>query len=313
MIPAVFALALAGAPEMWRLEGPWEVSASISEGYTHYQASELNEVLQLMEELTRETAGLNPYTVKGFDGHPATQATLAYRKGPWRLGLEVEFWTQTFHQSDVPFDLSDNARTDRIACSDLVGQNPTSLAGCIQASESFTFLPITLQLSWMPQWTTWLRAGAGYGIGILGGSATMELSTDYYGGGAGAPDHVKLDIAPDPRINAVQKFFAAAEWTPWRYVGLEGRGGWRISRVGGFTLENPEGKSMVFNAAFQDPKEGDQLWIRWPTTSPDHRAIWIGSRDAATANSSRYGHQLVQGVFDGWFAALSLNLRWGTP
>ena len=301
----------AAAPELWRPAGAWEVSGSISEGYTNYQAAELNEVLVLMESLTREAAGLNPYTVTGFDGHPATQASLAFRKGPWRLGMEVEFWTQTFQQSDVPFDLSDNARESRITCADLAVKQVETLAGCIQAKEQFSFLPITLQLSWMPQWTSWMRGGVGYGIGVLGGSASMELSTQYFGSGATRPDHISFDIVPDPKINAVQKLFVAAEWTPWRHIGLEGRGGFRFSQAGGFTLSKPTGSSQVFDAAFQAPGEGDQLWIRWPESAPDRRAIWIGSREDAMVNSSRYGHQLVHGDFSGWFVALALNFRWG--
>ncbi|HNY31977.1 MAG TPA: hypothetical protein PKO15_13910 [Fibrobacteria bacterium] len=303
--------ALPCAPELWRPTGPWEISASISEGYTHYRASELNEVLVLMESLTREAAGLNPYTVTGFDGHPATQASLAFRKGPWRLGLEMEFWTQTFRQEDVPFDLSDNTRENRITCADLAAKPVENLAGCIQAKEEFFFLPMTLQLSWMPQWTTWLRGGLGYGVGVLGGSASMELSTQYYGGGAARPDRISFDIVPDPKVNAVHKVFAALEWTPLRFASLEARGGIRLSEAGGFTLREPSGSSQVFDAAFQAPGEGDQLWIRWPESAPDRRAIWIGSRQAAMANASRYGHQLVHGDFSGWFAALALNFRWG--
>jgi hypothetical protein len=309
----------AAAPELWRPVGAWEISGSISEGYTHYRAAELNEVLVLMESLTREAAGLNPYTVTGFDGHPATQASLAFRKGPWRLGLEVEFWTQTFQQSDVPFDLADNARETRITCADLANKHVVAvdddqavdLSGCIQAKEEFSFLPITVQLSWMPQWTSWLRGGVGYGIGVLGGSASMELSTRYYGNAAARPDHISFDIVPNPKINAVQKLFVAAEWTPWRYIGLEGRGGMRLSQAGGFTLSKPTGSSQVFDAAFQAPGEGDQLWISWSESAPDRRAIWIGSREDAMVNSSRYGYQLVRGDFSGWFVALALNFRWG--
>lgn len=300
----------AQSAELWKPEGPWQVSASVSEGYTHYQATQLNEVLQLLENLTRETAGLNPYAVKGFSGHPATQLTLSVEKGPWRLGLEAEFWTQTFAQSDVPFDLSDNERTDRITCQDLFAANPTSLAGCIQAKEEFLFLPVTLQLSWMPRWTPWLRAGFGYGIGVLGGKASLELATTYMGEGAAEPDKIRFDIEPDPLINPVQKWFATVEWTPVAWFGLETRGGWRRSRAGGFTLRTPSGHSQVFDAAFQNPKAGDQLWIRWTATTPDQRALWVGSREDAMSNSSRYGHELVQGNFDGWFAALSLNFHW---
>lgn len=302
-----------GAPDLLVPTGPWEISGSASEGYSHYEAAELNEVLRLMEQLTRETAGLNPYSPTGFDGHPATMARLGVRKGPWNLGFEAEFWTEKFAQSDVPFDLSNNKRTTRLTCADVASQTSSSLSGCIQAAEDFTFIPLTFQLSWTPQWTGWLRAGAGYGIGILAGSASLELSTVYYGQGAAAPDKIRFDVVPDPEINAVQKFFAVLEWTPSKWLGVETRGGWRISRAGGFTLKNPSGGSQVFDAAFQNPQPGDQLWIRWPVDAPDQRGIWIGSRDTAVANSSRYGHQLVQGNFDGWFAALTLEIHWSLP
>jgi hypothetical protein len=55
------------------------------------------------------------------------------------------------------------------------------------------------------------------------------------------------------------------------------------------------------------------MWIRYATTNSDNRALWVGSRADAIGNSSRYGHELVQGNFDGWFAALSLNLHWRLP
>lgn len=295
---------------LWRPDGPLDLTLSASEGYSHYRASELNEVLQLLESLTRETAGLNPYKVEGFSGHPATQLTFSVRKDPWRLGLETEFWTQTFRQADVPFDLSDNQRTDRITCQDLYANPPASLAGCIQAREEFFFLPVTAQISWMPQWRPGFRAGIGYALGILGGSASLELATTYVGDGASPADKIRFDVEPDPLVNPVQKWFGAVEWSPWSWFGLEARGGWRRSRAGGFTMRSPEGSSKVFDAAFQDPQDGDQMWIRWPATAPSNRALWIGSRQDAAANSSRYGHQLVQGVFDGWFATLALNFHW---
>jgi len=310
-----FAATVAPAQEtsLWRPHGPWSVSLGVSEGYTHYEATQLNEVLRLLENLTRETAGLNPYHAGGFSGHPATQLTISVEKGPWRAGVETEFWTQGFAQSDVPFDLSDNERTERITCQDLSNSGQTSLAGCIQASEEFLFLPITAQITWMPRWKPWLRAGFGYAVGVLGGKASLELSTIYVGEGASAPDKIRFEIEPDPLVNPVQKWFATAEWTPLTWMGLETRAGWRRSRAGGFTLRNPSGSSKVFDAAFQNPKDGDQMWIRYATTNSDNRALWVGSRADAIGNSSRYGHQLVQGNFDGWFAALSLNLHWRLP
>lgn len=311
--------ALRGVPaapaELWRFEGPWEPSLSAGFGYSHYQAKELNEVLVLLEHLTRESAGLNPYEVKGFDGHPAAQAALRLRRGPWTAALEVEFWTESFAQSEVPFDLGDNDREDRITCDDLraTESDLSGLAGCIEARESFVFLPTTLQLSWAPRWTPWLRAGGGYALGVLAGSARIELSAEYFGAGAAPDDRVTFSVEPDPLVNPVHKFFATAEWTPSRWFGLELRSGWRITKLGGFTVRNLRGSSQVFDAAFDYPKDGDQLWIRWTSVDPDRRSIWIGSREEAESVSSRFGHQLVQGDFSGWFASLSAVVSWGAP
>lgn len=309
-------LSLLGAwepPPLLKPSGPWIVRGQASGGYSHYQADDLNLTLQLLEKLTRESAGTNPYQVVGFDGHPAWQARLGARRAPWNLELEVENWSETFEQAEVPFNLEDNDRDNRITCDDLRATEAslTDLAGCIQAHERFVFLPVTLQLSWMPDWTTWLRAGFGYGLGVLGGSARVELQADYLGPDAADPDEVTFSVQPDPLINPVHKFFAAIELMPFEHFGLELRGGWRLTSLQSFVLRDKEGSSQVFDAAFDFPEEGDHLWIRSAAESPDTRLLWIGSEAEAKAMSSRYSFHPVRGDFDGWFAALAATFEWG--
>jgi len=298
---------------LWTPEGPWIARAQVSGGYSHYQATDLNRTLQLLESLTREAAGTNPYQVRGFDGHPALQGRLGIRRAPWNLDLEVESWSETFHQSEVPFNLEDNDRDDRITCDDLRAQASTltSLAGCIQADEAFVFLPATLQIAWMPDWKPWLRAGFGYGLGVLGGSARVSLDASYFGPDAAHPDRVSFSVRPDPLVNPVHKFFASVEWTPFRHVGLEARGGYRITRLQSFVLRDKSGSSQVFDAAFDFPENGDHLWIQSPGERPETQTIWIGSETEARARSSRYAYHPVRGDFDGWFLAVSLNAQWG--
>lgn len=308
-------LLLSGAPELWRPSGPWILRGQISAGWSHYEAHDLNQTLGLLENLTREAAGTNPYAVRGFDGHPAGQGRLGVRRAPWNFDLEVESWVETFAQSEVPFNLDDNDRDNRITCDDLraAASSLTSLAGCIQASERFVFLPVTAQVAWMPDWTPWLRAGVGYGLGILGGSAEVTLESDYFGPDAAPDDRITFSVAPDPLINPVHKVFAALEWTPFRHAGLELRGGYRLTRLSSFKLSEKTGSSQVFDAAFDFPEEGDHLWIQSPGGSPQTRSIWIGSRADAEVRSSRYAYHAVDGDFDGWFLAAALSFEWGLP
>lgn len=285
----------------------------MSGGYSHYRADDLNLTLQLLEKLTRESAGTNPYQVVGFDGHPAWQGRVGIRRAPWNLELELENWSESFEQTEVPFNLEDNERDNRITCDDLraIEAGLADLAGCIQAREDFTFLPATLQLSWAPDWFSWLRAGFGYGLGVLGGSAEVSLRADYLGPDAAPPDEVTFSVEPDPLINPVHKFFATVELHPFRHLGLEARGGYRLTRLRSVVLRDKQGGSQVFDAAFDFPEEGDHLWIRSSAEHPDTRILWIGSESEARAASSRYSYHPVEGDFDGWYAALALTVEWG--
>ncbi|MCB9497661.1 MAG: hypothetical protein H6686_12315 [Fibrobacteria bacterium] len=301
--------------ELWRPVGPWTLRAGVSAGYSHYDGVDLNRTLVLLENLTREAAGTNPYAVKGFDGHPAAQKRLGVRRGPWNLDLEMEQWIETFHQSEVPFNLEDNDRDNRITCDDLRVQADrlTSLAGCIQASERFLFVPLTAQVSWMPAWTSWMRAGFGYGLGVLAGDASVTLDAQYLGPDAAPDDQITFAITPDPLVTPVHKWFASLEWVPTRFFGLELRGGWRLTHLPSFVLAEKQGSSQVFDAAFDYPETGDYLWIQAPGRNPEVQSIWIGSREEAVGRSSRYSYHAVEGNFDGWFLAGSVVFEWRFP
>lgn len=315
MIPLVLAVLAAGFPhpEFWAPSGPTVWRAQLSAGYSHYDAADLNRTLQLLENLTREAAGTNPYAVSGFDGHPAFQGRFGLRRGPWNLDLELESWSETFEQTEVPFDLEDNDRNDRITCDDLRANaaNLTQLAGCIEAEETFVFLPITLQLAWMPQWKPWLRAGIGYGVGVLAGSAEVTMRSTYFGDQAAPSDEITFSIQPDPLVNPVHKFFTSVEWKPTRRFGMEFRGGYRLTSLQSFVLSDKSGSSQVFDQAFDFPEEGDHLWIQSPGENPEVQTIWIGGEFEARARSSRYTYHPVQGDFDGWFAAVAVLFEWG--
>ncbi|MDB5049624.1 MAG: hypothetical protein JWO30_2695 [Fibrobacteres bacterium] len=290
----------------------WDLFISGSEGYTHYEAKDFNRVLTLMEKTTKEK-GFNPYTVSKFDGHPQNALTLGVKQGPWALGLEAEFWVEKFTQSEVAFDLENAERDTAVTCSEL--RNPaykqSSLFGCIEASEKFDFLPITLQLSYAKDLSRWFRVGAGYGIGVLAGAAQIEMTAKYYGDNAIDNDHIDFQIWPG--VNMVQKAFADAEYLPWKWIGLDWRMGWRFSKIEGLTLRNQQGDSRIFKSVFPDAKDGAHMYFASYTNNPDDDKIYVGTEADAKAKAEREPgsrFHLVNGDFTGWFVALKLNLYW---
>lgn len=291
--------------------GAWDLFLSASQGYTHYRAEDLNKVLVLMEETTQEQ-GFNPYHVRQFDGHLQKALVLGWRKGSWRLGVETEFWVERFHQAEVPFDLEEAGREYRITCDTL--RNPayqtSKMFGCVDARETFTFLPITLQASYGRNLGGHFRAEAGYGLGIMAGSATIELGTEYFGKDVIPDDHVRFDVWPG--INPVHKVWTDLEWLPWRFLGLAARFGWRHSLLRGFELRNKQGQSRIFDVVFPEAGENARLYIQ---TFPDPgipERIFVGTEAVARSKAAHdgTGFHLVQGDFTGWLVALKMNLYW---
>lgn len=309
--PRIFALlAMIFACRSWGLE----FFISGSEGYTHYDAKDFNRILLLMEKTTKEK-GFNPYTVDQFNGHPQSALVLGIRKNSFSLGVEAEFWVETFHQTEVPFDLENAERANRITCETLRDPNykSSNLFGCIEATETFNFLPITLQLAYNHELRKDLRIGGGYGIGLLAGSAHIEMTADYFGDGAIPNDHVDFQIWPG--VNLVHKFFSDIEYLPLPWLGIDTRAGWRISGVQGLTLRNKKGDSRIFNSVFPDAKNEAHLYIQSFTANPDADKIYVGTESEAKAKAAADGtsFHLVNGDFTGWFVSLKLNLYWRDP
>lgn len=289
----------------------WDLFLSVSEGWTHYRAEDLNQVLVLLEKTTQDQ-GFNPYQVSQFDGHPQSALVVGARLGHWRLGVETEFWVEEFHQAEVPFDLEEAGREYRISCSTLRDPDyrTETLYGCVDARETFNFLPITLQAAYGRDLGRKFRAEAGYGLGIMAGSATIQLTTEYFGEGAIPDDRTRFDVWPG--VNPVQKAWLDLEYAPWRWLGLATRFGYRVSKLAKAELRNQEGDSRIFKTVFPEAKDGARLYIQTFDDPAIPAAIYVGTEADARARSSHDGSdfRLVQGDFTGWFASLKLNLYW---
>ena len=68
-------------------------------------------------------------------------------------------------------------------------------------------------------------------------------------------------------------------------------------------------QAQVLDLIFNSPKEGDRLYVRNPSGTPEQTSLFIGSPQAARAQT-RYDFHQVTGDFSGWFLALGLNAHW---
>ena len=262
----------------------------------------------ILLEKTTQQQGFNNYQVNQFDGHPQNALVVGVDWGFLRIGMETEFWVETFAQHEVPYDLRNAERTDRITCEQL--RHATDLGaglfGCVEAQEEFNFLPITLQISKPVRINRHFRFSPGYGIGFLAGSAHVGLNTSYFGAGAAENDRIRFEVWPG--VNPVHKLFGDFEWLFWKRMGLEGRIGWRYTHIQSLSLKNQQGSSRIFSIVFPDAKENSRLYIQ-ETGKVNDDQLFIGSPAQAQELVISTGTRVkeVEGDFSGWFGAVKFN------
>lgn len=295
----------------------WTPWFSWGGGYTHYQASELNRSMELFAKRAADSsAGFNHFSIEQFNGHPYQYFGLGLEQGPWRFSLESDFWVEDFRQSNIPFYTGRNRDTrllpgQNLSCAQLnqAGFNPVenSLLGCIQARETFTFLPISAGLSYQWNWRSKWFARIGYQAGIMAGKANLLLQT-HYSAGSGHDDTLSMDLYPG--LNLLQKFSLESEYRPWSFLGLALRAGWRFSELAKVELRNIQGKSQILSLAFSHEfQEGDRFYIEsFRGSGSDQDALTINQSKNFSKDPKYYN--LIQGDFNGWNAGLTLNLYW---
>ena len=301
----------------------WNLFAGASLGWTQYQAKDLNDVMSAMERQSAEAAGLNHYAVGIFNGHPRQAAMLGAYWRNWMLGVELEFWVESFNQNTVPFYLNRDldsrfAPGQRIECSDLrvPGFTPVDggTAGCIQAEEVFTLIPVTLQGARLfPFWNRHLWLGVGGGGGILAGSARLKVSTDFIGAGSRPDDTVDLELYPG--INPVFKSFAEVSLRPWSWLGLSLKGGYRWSSMKYVELSKKSGDSFLFGLILNQDSElhqGDRAYLLRSESGNDMLMLRGAPTDAERRQAELAGnhYDLVSGDFSGWMLETKLELIW---
>jgi len=282
-----------------------KVFFGFTQGYTQYSATDLNRSFVLLEKMTQDLAGFNNYDVQQLDGHPINSFVIGYHRYPFTIGLEYEYWSENFAQKDVPFDGGD--RVGRITCADVRAPDFVHVgnSGCLDAEENFFFAPTLLFISYHYAPFKFLSFGLGYGAGVLAGSSEIKLAAEYLGEDARQADAVKVELYPG--INLNQKFFADMEINPWKYIGLNIKGGYRLLEFDEIEIRNMQGQSDVFDFIFNSPQNGDKLYITSTAGGPNEDELIIGSTEEANLAPRA---KKVAGQFSGWFINVTLILNW---
>jgi hypothetical protein len=295
-----------------------KVFSSWGAGYTHYEASELNELMSLFAKRASDSAaGFNNFETGNFTGHPYQVFEVGVEWKDFAISIEVDWWVESFEQKNIPFyteraNDSSLSKSDKITCQWIQDRNSQnllhdeSIAGCINAEESFTFLPITLNLSYLYELGDF-RFKPGYGIGVMGGKSSITMNTKYYHG-YDTDDNLELEIWPG--VNLLQKVWLDIEYKPWDHFGLLFKSGWRFSELQKLELSKVSGRSEILNLAFgKEISEGDQFYVESFRNLPDsENELSLTKEDDFVKNEKYYNS--VQGDFDGWFIALKLNYYW---
>lgn len=302
----------------------WNLFASWSFGWTHYDAKDLNQVMELLASQSGER-GLRKYEVDGFDGHPRNAAVMGMQWKNWQLGLEAEFWVENFTQKEVPFysDRDDDPRYGPdfvINCAMFRDPNwvpfdaGVSKAACLEGRETFTLIPLTLQLSYLWKMASWFHLSPGYGVGIMAGKTELEVKTDFLGLGARPDEHLIFSLYPG--INLLQKIWVDWELKPASWVGIDLRTGWRFSKLDHLEVKDAKGESTLFELVLGEKVEdGKQIYIRQYCNGSQELILTSPENAVGTCRDSegqkKDSYHLVQGDFSGWYAAMKLNLYWG--
>lgn len=299
--------------------------ASASFGYTHYQAKDLNDVMIALERQSAEAAGLNRYHVDNFNGHPRQAFALGYDFGKYRIALEGESWVEDFHQDLVPFYMNRDL-DPRFPAGTYVGchelRDPSfqpidgGTAGCIDAQEVFTLVPLTLQFS--RHWDFLngkLIFGSGIAAGVLAGNAQITVSTDFIGENA-RPDDT-LSITLDPGINWTGKVFGEAEWKPFRHFSLSLRGSLRTLKMGEIRVNEKSGDSFLFGLVLGQESEISEGSAAYLLQGKNESVLILRDSPNKTelrqAQLSGATYRLVEGDFSGWILEAKMNFWWGNP
>lgn len=292
----------------------WGLFGSYSFGWTQYKAKDLNDVMLALEQQSAEAAGLNHYDVDQFNGHPRQAVVLGAFRNQWYLGLELEFWVEDFEQHNVPFYM--NREMDPrfppdidMECHQLLDpaffpvQGGT--AGCIDAKEIFTIVPLTLQLSRrFAFWKERLWAGVGAGAGILAGDARLIVETNFVGQNSRPDDRMEITLYPG--INPVYKAFAEVGWRPFRFFGLSMKGGYRWSGMEYVEITEKSGDSFLFGLVLGQESHLEKGNRAYLIRTPGNASNVLVLRDTPTAMEKRQAelagsrYDLVSGDFSGW-------------
>ncbi len=266
--------------------------------------------MELFSKKTSDSsAGFNNFSVHHFDGHPYQLFEAVYNYKSYSFSLGLDYWSEDFSQADIPFYNQRHLDTgipkgSNLSCNFLETHNslPTSISGCVQASEDFHFFPVTFNSFYTLFRNTNFTTKIGYGIGYLGGFANIAIKTSYYSGREQG-DHLVFKVGIGH--NLVHKAIIQSEYKLSDHFSFAFRAGYRLTHIDQFTVVNTKGSSEIFEIVMGKTVENNQiLYIEnYPGLSVDGEEFNLLSINDFFKPSEFYNK--VEGVLNGSF----LNLR----
>ena len=259
------------------------------------------------------SAGFNNYNVEHFNGHPYQLFELNYTHGNYRIGLELDYWVEPFSQNSISFYTQrhkDPNAPDFLNCDILASDsfNPLdgAITGCVNASEAFSFLPLTLNFSYLLYNDERFSWDLGIGLGYLFGKANIVVTTEYYAGRING-DEINFDL--NIGNNIVGKVFSSFEYQPSSYFGIQFRLGYRYSQISQLKVDNVKGSSEIFQLVMGKPiVSGQQLYIEsFPglDDSENELSLLVQSEQFKDANF----YNSIQGDLNGLILSLRFTLN----
>ncbi len=242
------------------------ITLEIGGGYQWHSPNELNRSLSLITKKVHDlNMGDNNFAMGTFHNSERFTTAAFISFAYLRLGLQVDYWYQSFSQRDIFFS-DDNTTTytqTRCSSSNTVTSGGGTFNACINAQQSYSFFPIWSVVHAVYNPIKHLSLSAGGGLGILTGSNTITIKEHVFPNDGSESQSNNLSFSLDPGINPIYKLESSILLTPFKRVGFKIAGGYQWILLKEFVTSETSGDSQVFTLANGTAIEDDQtLYIK---------------------------------------------------
>ncbi len=242
------------------------VSLEIGGGYQWHSPNALNRSLDLITKKVHDlNMGGNNFEMGTF--HNSDRYTIAafITFTYLRLGLQADYWYQSFNQEDIFFSDNNSTTFTQTTCSssNTVASGGGSFNACLNAQQSYSFYPIWSIAHAIYKPNKNMSISAGGGVGILTGSNTITINEHLFPNDGSKSQSNNLSFSFDPGINPIYKLESSILISPFERIGFKVAGGYQWVLLKEFTTNETTGNSQVFTLANgTEIENGQTLYIK---------------------------------------------------